>query len=152
MHSTQEVGQGQDHKTQSQPSHLYVKIGGQTAADAAQALVGNVTEEALLLLLTRGGFRCGVIGLNPFRTAYHVNHGLHVGQGSYAAVATFVQQQFGHALLDAFHNFLAAFLLKVVGFQLGDIFSQSLGGILFQGEGVPAHTDLFCSFHRLRLF
>ena len=54
--------------------------------------------------------------------------------------------------LNSFHNLLAAFLLKVVRFQFGNILSQGLGGVLFQDEGVSAHTDLFCLFHGLRLF
>ena len=75
-----------------------------------------------------------------------------MGQGSHAAVAAFIQQEFCHTLLNSFHNLLAAFLLKVVRFQFGNILSQGLGGVLFQDEGVSAHTDLFCLFHGLRLF
>ena len=142
---------GHHGKQNPYPGNLYVKIIGKSAAHAAEPFVGQVPEQFFPGLF-RTGFGSGIIGLDGFRTADDINHPLDSGKGDDSAFGGVFLQEFGHPLLDAFHDFFPAFLFEVVGFQGLQIAGQRFGRILFQIEGITAYAELNGFFHDGLLF
>ena len=72
-------------------------------------------------------------------------------QAHHSAVAAFVEQELGHALFNAFHDFFASVLGQIVLLQGADILLQLGRSVFLQRKGVSADAVLNSFFHRLFL-
>ena len=68
---------------------------------------------------------------------------------SHPAPSAAFQQKLGHPFLDALHDFLAARLAQVMGFQVLQILPHLLGGGFLEREGVASDAHFLDLGHFL---
>ena len=148
MGAPEEQGQRDDAEDDPHGHDVEVEIVAQAGADAGDLLVLQVTVELLLgpgLRLRR----FGVVGLDPLGAAEDADQALDVGHRGHPAPSAAFQQELGHPFLDALHDFLAARLAQVMGFQVLQILPHLLGGGFLEREGVASDAHFLNLGHFL---
>ena len=148
LRPAEEQDEGDGREQHAYQDHVKIEIIAQPGADTGDTLVLHVAVQpaARLFLLNR---RFDVLGLDPFRTAQDVEDATDVGHRGDTVPTGAFQQEFGHPFLDAFHDFLAAGLAQIMGFQILQIGLHLCGGVFLEREGIASDAHFFNLFHRL---
>lgn len=173
----QEADQCKDNEKDAEQGRVEIEERSQAAADTGQLPVGRVAVETAARLgsgsgsvsggtarrLDRPGFLRGVTSAGRitrrvrilfyrFRTAKYSDHVRDHPLTHHPTLATLLDQELSHSLLDPFHHLRSAFLAGIERFELGKIFLGGSTCVVLKGEHIAAYADIFNLLHISHLF